>query len=148
MSKYRTYKKEAVLCFIFSVTAYFLPFIIVTCCLLPMVKATDGFKAAIGLGVVFINAIPFLMGIFRAFFAHFPMFNVLAVVFLMLAAFFMLDTFRTYAEIFLWIEFAAATGSIASCILWGRYKRYAESYRTVKANVKSGAFVLKEESDD
>lgn len=87
MSGYKSYRKEKWLYFVFCVLAYFLPFIIVTSVFFPMIEAAKGFKIAIGLGVVFINAIPFLMGIFRAFFAHFPMFNMLAVVFVALAAF-------------------------------------------------------------
>jgi len=76
MSGYKSYRKEKWLYFVFCVLAYFLPFIIVTSVFFPMIEAAKGFKIAIGLGIVFINAIPFLMGIFRAFFAHFPMFNI------------------------------------------------------------------------
>ncbi|MDE6597605.1 MAG: hypothetical protein K2K60_03090 [Clostridia bacterium] len=147
MSKYRTFTKEKWLYFILSVIAYFAPFIIVTACLLPFIKAADGFKIAMGLGIVFINAIPFLMGIFRAFFAHFPMFNMLALVFLILAAFFTLDVFRTYVDRFLWIETAAALGSIVSCVFWTKYRKYAKWQQSVKANVKSGAFEMKEKEE-
>ncbi len=147
MSNYRTFTKEKWLYFVLAVTAYFVPFVIVTCCLLPFIKASGGFKAAIGLGIVVINAIPFLMGVFKSFFAHFPMFNILAVVFLALAAFFMLDVFQTYVDRFLWIEAAAATGSIVSCILWAKYRKYAKWQQSVKASVKSGAFKMKEEKE-
>lgn len=147
MGNYKTYKKEKWLYFVFSIIAYFLPFIIVTACLLPMVKAADGFKIAMGLGIVVINAIPFLMGAFKAFFAHFPMFNLLALVFLLLAAFFALDTFQSYMETLCWIELAAALGSVISCILWGQYRKYADFNRTMKATVKSGAFQMKEEGE-
>ncbi len=148
MSKYRTYRKEKILYFIFSIVAYFLPFIIVTACLLPVFKAATGVKVAIGLGVLVINAIPFLMGVFKAFFAHFPMVNNLAIVFLALAAFFMMDVFNACAEKLLWIELAAALGSVVSCILWGQYKKYSAYSKSVKANVKSGAFVMKENNND
>lgn len=148
MSNYKTYGKEKRLYFVFSIIAYFLPFVIVTACLLPLVKAAEGFKIAIGLGIVVINAIPFLMGVFKAFFAHFPMFNLLAVAFLLLAAFFTLDVFKTYMNIFCWIELAAALGSVISCILWGQYRKYADFARTMKATVKSGAFKMKEEEND
>lgn len=108
-----------------SIAAYFLPFIVVTAVFFPMIEAADGVKIAMGMGVVLINTIPFLMGIYRAFFAHFPMLNVLSVVFLCLAVFFTQEVFRYYVEIFCWIEAAAAIGSIASCILWAKFRKYA-----------------------
>ena len=148
MANYKTYRKEKWLYFAFSVIAYFMPFIVVTVCLLPIVKVAEGFKIAIGLGIAVINAIPFLMGVFRAFFAHFPMFNMLALVFLLLAAFFTLDAFKSYMHIFCWIELAAALGSVISCILWGQYRKYADFNRTMKATVKSGAFKIKGKDND
>lgn len=148
MSNYKTYIKEKWLYFAFSIVAYFLPFVIVTACLLPMVKAAEGFKIAIGLVIVVINAIPFLMGVFKAFFAHFPMFNLLSVVFLMLAAFFTFEVFANYMHIFCWIELAAALGSVISCILWGQHRKYADYNRTMKATIKSGAFKMKEKEND
>ena len=145
MSKnYKTYTKEKWLYFTLAIVVYFLPFIIVSACLLPFVEASKGFKVAIGFGIVIVNAIPFLMGIFRKFFSHFPMCNLLAIVFLALAAFFRLDVFKNYSDAFLWIELAAAIGSIASCILWGLYNKYAEYQKSVKATVKSGAFAMKD----
>ena len=147
MSNYKTYRKEKWLYFIFSIIAYFLPFVIITASLMPMIKAAEGFKIAMGLGIVVINAIPFLMGAFKAFFAHFPMFNLLAVVFLLLAAFFALDAFKSYMETLCWIELAAALGSVISCILWGQYRKYADFSRTMKATVKSGAFQMKEDKE-
>ncbi len=146
MSNYKTFKKEKWLYFALSVVAYFLPFIIVSACLLPIVREAQGLKIALGLGIVFINAVPFVMGVLKSFFAHFPMLNVLSIVFLMLAAFFTLDTFKSYVDKFLWIELSAAIGSIVSCILWGKYLKYAEYSRTMKATIKSGAFALKEGS--
>lgn len=146
MSKYKTFKKEKWLYFAFSIITYFLPFIIVTACLLPIVRAASGLKIAVGLGIVLINAIPFLMGVFKAFFAHFPMFNILAVVFLFLAAFFTMDVFKACVEKLLWIEFAAGAGSIISCIFWRKYRKYSKWSESVKANVRSGAFVTKEDS--
>lgn len=148
MSKYITYKKEKILYFIFAIAAYFLPFIIVTACLLPIVKVATGVKVAIGLGVLVINAIPFLMGVFKAFFAHFPMVNILAIVFIALAAFFMMDVFNACAEKLLWIELAAAIGSVVSCILWGQYRKYKGYNASMKATLKSGAFVMKENDND
>lgn len=147
MSKnYRTFKKEKWLFFALSIVVYFLPFIITTACFLPVMETSGGFKVAIGFVIIIVNAIPFLMGIFKAFFAHFPMLNILAIVFLFLGAFFMLDLFQKYAETFLWIEFSAAVGSIVSCILWGRHKKYARYSESIKAAVASGAFERREES--
>ncbi len=145
MADYKTYAKEKRLYFAFSVIAYFLPFITVTASLLPMVEAARGLKIAMGLGIAFVNAIPFLMGLFKAFFAHFPMLNILAIVFLCLAAFFTLDVFKKCVDNLLWIELAAATGSILSCVLWAKYRKYADYNRTMKATVKSGAFIMKGE---
>ena len=145
MANYKTFAKEKWLYFIFSIIAYFLPFIIVEACLLPIVKVESGLKIAIGMGIVLINAVPFLMGAFKAFFAHFPMFNILSVIFLFLAVFFTLDIFKSCVEKLLWIEFAAAAGSILSCIFWGKYRKYSKWRESVKANVHSGAFVTKEE---
>ena len=147
MSNYKNYRKEKWLYFTFAIIAYFLPFVVVSSSLIPMVKAAEGFKIAMGLGIVVINAIPFLMGAFKTFFAHFPMFNLLAVVFLLLAAFFALDTFQSYMETLCWIELAAAFGSVISCILWGQYRKYADFNRTMKATVKSGAFQMKEDKE-
>lgn len=148
MSDYKTYRKEKWLYFAFSIIAYFLPFVVVTACLLPMVKAAEGFKIAMGLGIVVINAIPFLMGAFKAFFAHFPMLNILAILFLALAAFFTMDAFKNYVDVFCWIELAAAVGSVISCILWGQFRKYSDFNKSMRATLKSGAFVTKENKDD
>ena len=148
MSKYKTFTKEKWLYFAFSIITYFLPFIIVAACLLPIVKEASGLKIAMGLGIVLINAIPFLMGVFKTFFSHFPMLNVLALVFLFLAAFFTLDVFKSCVEKLLWIEFAAALGSIVSCILWAKHRKYSHYQKTMKATIKSGAFAMKEVVND
>ena len=140
---YKTYFKEKWLYFALSVVFYFAPFIVTTACLLPVVKAATGVKAAIGLGIIIINSIPFLMGVFRAFFAHFPMLNMVAVVFMCIYGFFALDAFMKSREVFCWIELAAALGSIVSCVFWGLHLKYADYRRSVKATVGSGAFVLK-----
>lgn len=144
MATYKTYRKEKWLFFFLSIAAYFVPFIVVTSVFFPMMDVTKGYKVAIGLAVVAINTVPFLMGVFRSFFAHFPLFNMLSIVFLILAAFFTMDVFRYYVEIFLWIETAAAVGSIAACILWHYYRKFGGWHESIKANVKSGAFVMKE----
>lgn len=141
--KYKTFFKQKWISFALSIVSYFLPFIVVTAYFLPLTEAAVGVKWGIGLGIVVINAIPFLMGWFRMFFSHFPMLNVLAFVFLALEAFFRLDFFQYYSEIFLWIELAAAFGSIAACIFWSLYFKYSRWRESVKATVKSGAFLMK-----
>lgn len=144
---YKTFKKEKWLYFGLSIVAYFLPFIVVTAVFFPMIEAATGFKFALGLGVVLINTIPFLMGVYRSFFAHFPMLNMLAIVFLLLAVFFTMEIFQYYVQVFCWIEGAAALGSIASCILWGKFRKYSHWHESIKANVRSGAFVMKESAE-
>ena len=144
MAKYKTYRKEKWLFFFLSIAAYFVPFIAVTAVYFPMMEVAQGYKVAIGIAVAAINAVPFLMGVSRSFFAHFPLFNLLAVLFLILAAFFTLDVFRYYVQIFLWIETAAAVGSVAACILWHYFRKFSGWQESIKANVKSGAFVMKE----
>lgn len=143
MAEYKTFKKQRIIYFWLAIAAYFLPFIIVSACLLPFIKINGGLKIAVGLGIVFINAIPFLMGVFKVFFAHFPMLNILSIVFLCLAAFFTLDIFRCYVDKLLWIESAAAIGSVVSCIFWAKHLKYQKWNESVKATVGSGAFVLK-----
>ena len=146
MSNVRTYRKERWTYFALSIVFYFLPFTITAACLLPFVEAVTGFKLALGLGIVVVNAVPFLVGVFRWFFSHFPMLNFVALLFLALEAFFRMEVFRTYADIFLWIELAAGAGSILSCIFWAKYLKYSEYSRTMKATLKSGAFATKEDN--
>ena len=148
MANYNTFFKEKWIYFALAIAVYFLPFVITTACLLPMVKTAQGLKVAMGLGIVFINAIPFIFGLFKMFFAHFPMLNLLAIVFLLLAAFFTMDVFKTCVDKLLWIESAAAIGSLLSCVFWGKYRKYSKWRESVKANVCSGAFVMKEKENN
>lgn len=142
MSKpYRTFKKEKWLFFALSIVVYFVPFIIVTACMFPLMhKADHGYKVALGILIVVINALPFLMGIFKAFFAHFPMLNIFAIGFCILGALFTFNIFAEYMDKFLWIEFTAAVGSVVSCVFWGLHRKYARYAESIKANVMSGAF--------
>lgn len=145
MSKYKTYLKEKWLYFALSIVSYFLPFIIVTACFLPIVKAASGVKWALGLGIIVVNAIPFLTGVSRAVLAHFPMLNIMAIVFIFTAGFFTLDVFIKSREIFCWIELAAAIGSVLSCLFWAKYLKYSGYNKTMKATLKSGAFSVRGE---
>lgn len=145
MADYKSFRKEKWLYLLLSIAAYFLPFITVTACLFPLMTDTEGgLKFAIGFGIVVINAIPFLMGVFKTVFAHFPMLNMLAIVFVLLAAFFTLDAFSDYVDYFIWIELSAAVGSLASCLFWAKHKKYKAYAASVKANIKSGAFKREE----
>ncbi len=146
MADYKTYAKEKRLYFAFSVIAYFLPFITVTACLMPLMKKSDdGLKVAVGLAIIFINALPFLQGVLEHIFSHFPMINTFALIYVCISAFFTFDIFQRYCAYFNWIELSAVIGSFISCILWAKYRKYADYNRTMKATVKSGAFIMKGE---
>ena len=59
MSKsYKTYKKQRFLFFWLAIVVYFLPYVIATACLLPLMKAGQGQKWAIGIGVIALNTLP------------------------------------------------------------------------------------------
>lgn len=141
---YRTFKKEKWIFFALSILVYFAPFVTVAACMFPLMhKADTGYKAALGILIVFINALPFLVGILHSFLAHFPMFNMFAVGFCVLGALFTFDIFAEYVDKFLWIEFAAMCGSVVACIFWHLHKKYARYAESVKATVLSGAFEAK-----
>lgn len=108
-----------------SILACYLPFIVVTSIFFPMMEVATGFKIALGFGIVLINTIPLMMAIFHSFFAHFPMLNIFAILYLLLSSFFTMEIFQYYVQIFNWIEGAAAIGSVASCILWAKFRKYA-----------------------
>jgi hypothetical protein len=135
---YKTYRRQRYAFFWLSVLAYFVPYIVATCCLLPVMRTDTGLKWGVGLAVIAINALPFLGGIFRGVLAHFPFVNVLAIVFIMLAAFFTLDLFSNYVYTFLTIEGTAAAGSIAACWLWYYHMKYKRKSQTVSDIAKSG----------
>lgn len=136
--KYKSYRKQRYLFFWASIVVYFVPYLIATACLLPVMKATQGEKWAIGLAVMALNAIPFLTGIFKGFRAHFPFVNVIAFVFVILAAFFLSDIFQKYVYTFLTIESIALAGSIAACVLWFFHRKYKRKAQTVSDVLKSG----------
>lgn len=145
MTTYKTYKKERYLFFWLSLVAYFLPYIVTTACLLPMMRAAQGVKWGIGLAVVALNAIPFLTGIFKGFRAHFPFVNLLAFVFVLLAGFFCLELFHNYVYTFLTIEAVALEGSVAACVLWHFHRKYKRKAQTVGDVLKSGILEQREE---
>lgn len=143
MSKYKSFRKHRYAFFWASILAFFIPYIVATSCLLPLVKVATGTKVGIGLAVILINALPFLGGIFHGVRAHFPFINVFAFLFVALGGFFCLDVFQYYVYTFVTIEAVALAGSIAACILWHYYRKYSKMNDTYKANKKIG--VLTEE---
>lgn len=138
MAKYKTYRKQRYLFFWLSIVVYFLPYIIVTASLLPFVKTDEGVKWGIGLAVCALNAVPFVSGVFKGFRAHFPFVNLMAFIFLFLAAFFLSEVFQNYVYTFLWIELAAVVGSGAACVLWHYHRKYKRKALTIGDVAKSG----------
>lgn len=136
--KCKGYQTQRFLFFWLSIAVYFVPYLIATACLLPIMKAAQGTKWAIGLAVFALNAIPFLTGIFKGFRAHFPFVNLIAFVFVILAAFFLSDIFHKYVYTFLTIESVALAGSIAACVLWHFHRKYKRKAQTVSDVLKSG----------
>lgn len=134
------YRKSKWLCFAAAILVYFLPFIIVTACLLPLTKQSGGTAFAIGIAIIAINALPFVVGIFKGLFAHYPMLTglLIAVVFLAVYGFFKSDVFQTYASIFCWIEFAVAVGALASMVFWHFYRKNKRRLETAKTNKEMG----------
>lgn len=133
MSVLKGYRVKRFVFFWTSIAAYFLPFIIVTASLLPLMKAGTGQKFAIGMAVLLVNALPFIGGIFRGILAHFPFINVLSVAFIALAFFFTAEVFQNYVYTFFFIELSAALGSVVACVLWSahlKYKRKSEQGKT------------------
>lgn len=139
----RNFKRKW-LYFILSILACYFPFIIVTSIFFPMMEVATGFKIALWLGIVLINTIPLMMGIFHSFFAHFPMLNIFAILYLLLSSFFTMEIFQYYVQIFNWIEGAAVIGSVASCILWAKFRKYAHW----RENDKWRADMLKQEGNN
>ena len=132
------YSKQRYTFFWLSIVAYFAPYIAATASLLPFMAESAGMKCGIGLGVVFLNALPFIGGILRHLFSHVPFINLLALFFVALAGFFLLDVFREYVYTFLTIETCALGGSVLACIFWGLHTKYKRQAQTVKTVIKSG----------
>lgn len=138
---YKTYKTERYLYFWLAVAAYFLPYIVVAACLMPlMTKAEAGYRVAVGFALVLVNALPFIMGMFKNIFTHYPMLYGLAfsLGICFIGLFFSFNIFAEYADKFLWIEFAVACGAALSCVFWALHRKYVAAARSVKAIVKSG----------
>ena len=135
---YRSYQRQRYLYFWLAIIVYFVPYLIATACLLPVMKTSEGKKWAIGIVVMALNAIPFLTGIFKGFRSKFPFVNIISFVFVSLAGFFTLDLFSDYVYSFLTIEAVALAGSIAACVLWYFHNKYKRKAQTVSDVIKSG----------
>lgn len=142
----KSFKKEKWLFFALALVAYFVPYIIVIACLFPMMhKADTGYKVALGVVLVIVNAIPLILGIFKSILAHYPMLYGLMFAggICFLGAVFKFDIFAEYTSKFLWIEFTVALSALASFIFWIFHRKYARYSETVKAAKKSGAFQMR-----
>lgn len=135
---YKDYRTQRYFFFWLSVVAYFLPYILTTCALLPLMSEAKAVKWGVGAIVLFVNAMPFVKGIFRAIFAHFPFINGLAFAFICLAFFFTANVFQRYVHTFLFIELAAVLGSFAACVFWHFHRKYKKYNQTFVANKKIG----------
>lgn len=133
-----TYKKQRYIYFWLSLVSYFVPYIVATSCLLPFMAESVGAKWGIGLAIVFVNALPFIGGVLRSLFAHFPFINMLSLVFMLLSGFFLLDVFHDYVSTFMTIEACALGGSFLACVFWGLHMKYKRQNQTVKTVLKSG----------
>lgn len=134
----REYRRAKWLCFAFSILSYFLPFIIVTVCLIPAVKTDSGTRCAMVISIILLNALPFIGGMIRHITAHFPMINFLSIFFLLLYSFFTMQIFQNYVYKFCWIELSAALGSVVSCVFWNKYKKNARKLEIAKTNKEMG----------
>ena len=134
----KTYKKQRYIFFWASIVCYFVPYIAATAALLPFMTESTGMKWGIGLAVVLINSLPFLGGVLRNIFSHVPFINMISIVFLLLAGFFLMEVFRDYVYTFMTIEACAFGGSVAACVFWGLHQKYKRQAQTVSTVLKSG----------
>lgn len=134
----KAYRRAKWLCFACSILFYFLPFIIVTLCMIPTVKTDKGTRCAMAISIIVLNALPFIGGLIRHITAHFPMINFLSILFLLLYSFFTMKIFQNYVYKFCWIELSAAVGSILACVFWNKYKKNSRKVEIAKTNKEMG----------
>ena len=134
----KTYRKEKYIYFWLSFAAYFLPYVVATSCLLPLMEVSTGMKWSIGLAVILVNSLPFVGGVFRVLFSHTPFINMPAILFLFLAMFFTAPIFANYVYTFLVIESCAAVGGILATVFWFLHSTYKTKADTVHTVLKSG----------
>lgn len=142
MSKVRTFRKAKWLCFAGAISCWFLPTVITVSCLFPLIENADtGYKTAVGTLLIVVNALPCLLNSFKSFTIHFPFMNWFAIGYCMLALLFSLDFFADHQWKILVIEGTAALGGIVACIFWALFKKYSTYAASIKATIKSGAFI-------
>lgn len=126
------YRRAKWLYFALSIIIYFVPYIVVTSCLLPLLSAQAGKKIAIGFVIVILNAIPFLRGVMNNLFAHFPFLNLLALVYILLWGFFTTQIFQTASAYIGWIELTVFVCGLIACFTWRLYRKAKGSLATAK----------------
>lgn len=137
---YETYGPKKWMFLAMTYIIYFVPMIVVVSVFFPMMKfKSESLKVASGMLLVLLNTIPFIMGILRKFFAHFPFLNIVAIALCGLCLFFTSDTFKNYNYTILTIEAVASVSSIASCWCYYQYMKYKEKDKTIKTLLQSGA---------
>lgn len=135
---YKNYKKERYLFFWLSIAVYFIPYIVVTACLLPVIKTSVGMKFGIGLAVIFLNALPFIFGFFHGLRNAFPFFSFVPFLYLALHVFFTTEVFQNFQAVFNWIEFTFAVSLVFYCVFWRFHRKYKRKAQTVNDVLKSG----------
>ncbi|MGN0807992.1 MAG: hypothetical protein ACI4MN_06070 [Candidatus Coproplasma sp.] len=149
MPKYKTFKKEKWVFLILSVFIYFVPFIVVTACLFPLMnKADAGYRWALGIVLVLMRVVPFILRSLHSAVAHCPMLDLTSLVLFLVALSFRFDIFADYQDKFLIILGVSVASSIISTVFWFLYKKYAAYHTSIKAAKKSGMFVVEKEESN
>lgn len=147
MSALKYYKKRKYLFFALTFIAYFAPLIVSVSCFFPFMRyKSEGVKITCGLVLVIANTLPFLTGILKHFFAHYPFLNVVAIAFCFLAFIFNSNALKNYTYSLIIIEICSTAGSIIACIFWSRYLSYAGQVKIEKTNKKSEKIEKREEA--
>lgn len=149
MPKHNTFKKEKWIFFILTVFIYFVPFIVVTACLFPMMKKADaGYRWALGIILVLMRVIPFVLRSLHSLVAHCPMLDLTSIVLFVVAFLFRFEIFADYQDKFLIILAVSALSSIISTVLWFLFKYFNKQAGIIKTVDKSGIIVMKNEEEN
>ena len=138
MAEYKTYKKEKWLYFFLAFFACFVPTIITISIFFPIMETHTGVKIGMAIVLIFFNFLVFLINSFASFLVKFPFFNVFALAFLIVGAFFATDFFQYYVDAFMWIALATFVGSVLASIFWAKSRKYSRWQDSIKAVSKSG----------
>lgn len=149
MPKFNPFREKKWVLFILSVFIYFVPFIVVTACLFPMMKKADvGYRLALGIVLVLMRVVPFILRSLHSLVAHCPMLDLTSIVLFFVAISFRFGIFADYQDKFLIILGVSALSSIVSSVLWFLFKKYNKSTGEYKTMRDSGMFVMKDEEDN